>query len=327
MKFSQMEYQRPDVDGMIEQYKQITERFPNCKNAKEQMKCILEHESIMKAYQTMSTLAYIHNSINTADEFYAQEKAFYNEKSPVIQEYEQAFLQVVYDSRFRKELEKEVGILFFENIKVALRSFSPEIIPLLQQENELTTEYQKLLASAKIEFDGKTVVNRTPAEIMNLLCLVDAKLEEDVRRQQSACENEDLVFDGLSEIMKQRIFLVQSIGQHPEIGGFSRDALDYEIARCAMAENLGRLGKGYLEKFRTLSLQSQQAVLMGDIDKELIEDIIPLAEAFAQDLATGVEDPRHSEVMKTWSCIFDFSPENFERFREHYFKRLSEKKE
>ena len=49
MKFSQMEYQRPDVDGMIEQYKQITERFPNCKNAKEQMKCILEHESIMKA--------------------------------------------------------------------------------------------------------------------------------------------------------------------------------------------------------------------------------------------------------------------------------------
>ena len=102
MKFSQMEYQRPDVDGMIEQYKQITERFPNCKNAKEQMKCILEHESIMKAYQTMSTLAYIHNSINTADEFYAQEKAFYNEKSPVIQEYEQAFLQVVYDSRFKK---------------------------------------------------------------------------------------------------------------------------------------------------------------------------------------------------------------------------------
>ena len=74
MKFSQMEYQRPDVDGMIEQYKQITERFPNCKNAKEQMKCILEHESIMKAYQTMSTLAYIHNSINTADKFYAQEK-------------------------------------------------------------------------------------------------------------------------------------------------------------------------------------------------------------------------------------------------------------
>ena len=28
----------------------------------------------------------------------------------------------------------------------------------------------------RIEFDGKPVVNRTPAEIMNLLCRVDAKL-------------------------------------------------------------------------------------------------------------------------------------------------------
>ena len=105
MKFSQMEYQRPDVDEMIEHYKQITEQFPNCKNAKEQMKCILEHESIMKAYQTMSTLAYIHNSINTADEFYAEEKAFYNEKSPVIQEYEHKSNAKVY-------VQKETGVTF-----------------------------------------------------------------------------------------------------------------------------------------------------------------------------------------------------------------------
>lgn len=157
MKFSQMEYKRPNVDEMMERYQQITEQFPNCKSAKEQMKCILEHESLMKSYQTMSTLAHIHNSIDTADKFYEKEKAFFNEKSPEIQEYEQAFLQVVYDSKFKDQLEKQLGNLFFENIKLALRSFSPEIIPLLQEENELTTEYQKLLASAQIEFEGKTL--------------------------------------------------------------------------------------------------------------------------------------------------------------------------
>ncbi len=176
MKFSQMEYKRPDVEEMIDRYKDITARFPNCKSAKEQMQCILEHEAIMKAYQTMSTLAYIHNSVNTADEFYAQEKAFFNEKSPVMQEYEQAFLQTVYDSKFRKELEKSLGPLFFENIKVALRAFSPEIIPLLQQENELTTEYQKLLASAEIEFDGKKLNLSTIAVYLQ-------DLDRGVRRQ------------------------------------------------------------------------------------------------------------------------------------------------
>ncbi len=157
MKFSQMEYKRPNIDEMIEKYKHITEQFPNCKSAKEQMQCILEHESLMKSYQTMSTLAHIYNSVNTADTFFEKEKAFYNEKSPEIQEYEQAFLQVVYDSKFRSELEKQLGRLFFENIKVALRSFSPDIIPLLQEENELTTTYQKLLAAAEIHFDGKVL--------------------------------------------------------------------------------------------------------------------------------------------------------------------------
>ena len=44
----------------------------------------------------------------------------------------------------------------FEKIEQSLRTFSPEIIPDLQMENKLSTEYQKLIASAKIEFDGGT---------------------------------------------------------------------------------------------------------------------------------------------------------------------------
>lgn len=46
MKFSQMEYQQSRCSGNVEHYKQITEQFPNCKNAKEQMKCILEHDPL-----------------------------------------------------------------------------------------------------------------------------------------------------------------------------------------------------------------------------------------------------------------------------------------
>ncbi len=57
----------------------------------------------------------------------------------------------------KKELEKELGTLFFENIKVALRSFSPEIIPLLQQENELTTESQGYWHMPKFKFNGNRI--------------------------------------------------------------------------------------------------------------------------------------------------------------------------
>ena len=42
----------------------------------------------------------------------------------------------------------------FVNAEIALKTFSPEIIPELQRENELTTEYAKLVASAQIPFEG-----------------------------------------------------------------------------------------------------------------------------------------------------------------------------
>ena len=43
----------------------------------------------------------------------------------------------------------------FKNIEISLKSFSPELIPLIQEENQLVQQYQKLCAGAKIEFDGK----------------------------------------------------------------------------------------------------------------------------------------------------------------------------
>ena len=43
----------------------------------------------------------------------------------------------------------------FVNAEMDLKTFSPEIIPDLQKENELVTAYEKLLASAQIPFEGK----------------------------------------------------------------------------------------------------------------------------------------------------------------------------
>jgi len=58
-------------------------------------------------------------------------------------------------SSYRPEFEAEYGDLMFINSEIALKTFSPEIIPSLQQENELTHEYENLIASSKIPFEGK----------------------------------------------------------------------------------------------------------------------------------------------------------------------------
>ena len=43
----------------------------------------------------------------------------------------------------------------FINTDIFLKSISPEIIPEMQEDNKLSTEYEKLIASAQIDFDGK----------------------------------------------------------------------------------------------------------------------------------------------------------------------------
>jgi M3 family oligoendopeptidase len=157
MKFSEMPYQRPDLNEIKQKYARITKQFPACSSADEQYRLILEHEKLSSDFQTMNTIAYIRNSINTTDPFYETEMAFFDANNPVVQESIQNFYRAAAQSRFKSELEKKTGKIFFTNIDLALKSFSPAVIDLMKRENALVTEYEKLLASAKIDFDGKTL--------------------------------------------------------------------------------------------------------------------------------------------------------------------------
>ena len=104
---------------------------------------------------TLSQLVYIRHSIDTNDEFYKAEQDFFDENGPVIQEYITDYYRALVDSKFRAQLEDKWGRQLFQLAELSLKTFSPEIIEDLQQENKLTTEYSKLIASAKIQFEGE----------------------------------------------------------------------------------------------------------------------------------------------------------------------------
>jgi M3 family oligoendopeptidase len=106
--------------------------------------------------ETMASLVSTRHSIDTRDEFYEKEQEFFNNVMPHLQQVQQAYMKQLLDSNNRKGLEKEFGTLLFEQAELAQKTFSPEIITELQQENKLSMEYQKLLSSAKIEFQGGT---------------------------------------------------------------------------------------------------------------------------------------------------------------------------
>ena len=152
-KFNEMKYQRPDVEGAKAKLTELTQRLKNAVDYAEAKAVFLEMEEENKHFQTMATLCSIRHSIDTRDEFYDEEEKFLNNAMPELQEYQQAWTMAMLESPYRADFTAEYGELMFLNAEIALKTFSPEIIPELQQEAALTTEYQKLIASAQIPFE------------------------------------------------------------------------------------------------------------------------------------------------------------------------------
>ena len=154
MKFSEMPYTRPDPDKIKEQFKDFTEKLKNAQGYDEARAVFLAYEEAYKKFDTMVGLAYIRQSIDTRDAFYTAEKDFWDENLPEIEEYEQEWIKALVESPFRKDFEAEYGDLLFIKAEMEKKTFSPEIIEDLQRENELTSEYDDLIASAQIPFEG-----------------------------------------------------------------------------------------------------------------------------------------------------------------------------
>lgn len=156
MKFSEMPYERPDWEAFKAQQAEFTQRLKAAGSYEEAKAIFLEKEEVDRKVSTLSELVMIRNSIDTRDEFYDGEMNFWNAATPEWQECEQAWNIAMLESPFRKDFSEEYGDLMFINTEISLKTFSPEIMPQLQQENDLTQAHQKLIASAKVPFEGKT---------------------------------------------------------------------------------------------------------------------------------------------------------------------------
>ncbi len=155
MKFSEMKYQRPDVEALKASLTELTEKLRGAGSYEEAREAFLAKEKLEKSLRTQTSLASIRHTIDTRDAFYDDEMKFWNATTPQLQAYTQEWTKAMLESPYRADFAAEYGDIMFLNAQIDMRTFSPEIIGDMQQENNLVREYQNLLASAQIPFDGK----------------------------------------------------------------------------------------------------------------------------------------------------------------------------
>lgn len=155
MNFNDYKYERVDINHTKEKFSSLIKLFSESKNIQEQIKYMDEVIKLRNHVDTMTTLVSIRHSINTNDEFYDSENEYCDEISPIIFSFVTDFYKALINSKFRKELEEKYGKFLFDIAELSLKTFDEKIINDLQNENKLSSKYSKLIASAKIPFDGE----------------------------------------------------------------------------------------------------------------------------------------------------------------------------
>ena len=153
MKFNDMKYERISIEDMQASLQKYTKALCEAKTAEEAIKVVYEEDIDSRHVDTMATLCFIRHDIDTNDKFYDEEVNYWNEAFPMIQEDAQKWIDAMLESPFRKEMEEEFGEIVFTNAEIEKKTFDPSIIEELQNEAKLTTEYDKLIASAQIPFE------------------------------------------------------------------------------------------------------------------------------------------------------------------------------
>lgn len=153
MKFTEFVYERPDYEAVKEE---MTRQVAALKKADAQTVVEIAEtiNQIHSQFSSMEVLGMIRHSIDTANDFYSQENDYWNEYGPLYEELLSDYYQAMLASP-HQELRKAFPKTFFLMAENKAKTFSSKIIELRQRENQLVSEYDKLIASAEVTFDGK----------------------------------------------------------------------------------------------------------------------------------------------------------------------------
>lgn len=236
--FKDYEYRRPNFEEMKQQVGDLLEQFKQADTVEAQSKVIEQINAHRNNFSTQANLVYIRASIDTNDEFYQTERDHLDDISPQVEEIIFDYYKELVKSPFRKQLEEKWGTQLFALAENQIKGFSPKVIELMQKENKLVSEYSKLVASAQIEFDGKTLT-------LAQLTPYSESTDREVRKQamearfnffSANAEKFDGIFDQLVQL-RHKIAITLGYKNYVELGYINMNRIDYDAEMVANYRN------------------------------------------------------------------------------------------
>lgn len=211
MKFSEYQYKRPDMKEFEQAFISLLKKFEQADSYEKQNEAMSEIVNLRNEFESMMTICSIRHSIDTNDEYYKDENDFFDEHAPVYEGFVSKFYKKLVDSKYRSKLEQEWDSQLFRIAELSLKTYSDEIVEDLKKENKLSTEYTKLIASAKIEFEGEV---RTLPQLAPFIQSKDRSIRKKASeaKYEFLKENENTIDNIYDQLVKVRTSIAKKLG-------------------------------------------------------------------------------------------------------------------
>ena len=104
MKFSDMKYERPDLDVIKASLADYTDKLRSAESASQAEELFRAFDKLKRHCSSLQTLAQVRHSIDTNDKFYDEEANFWSSAEPELQEYFHSWTEALLASPYRAEL-------------------------------------------------------------------------------------------------------------------------------------------------------------------------------------------------------------------------------
>jgi len=154
-KFNEFAYERPDMEAFEKKSNELLVMFNASESADEQIGVYKKLIDLLQDNQTMRVISNIRYTINTKDEFYNEEHEFFDNSKPIAMKVSDSIIKALVNSKFRSEIEEVYGKHLFDLAELTLKTYNDSIAEDVVRESQLINSYVKIIASAKIPFDGE----------------------------------------------------------------------------------------------------------------------------------------------------------------------------
>lgn len=229
MKVCDLPYKRYKVEDAQKAYKQAIEDIKNATSAEDVLAARKRLLAEMEDLNTQGSLSYMRWSCNTKDEFYKNEKEYYEQNMPMLSGVQIEYINAMMNTPFAEEVKKALPAPVYKGYEVSLKSLDERIIPELQEESAIVNEYAQFMSEFTVDFKGEKLP----------LSLLRRYMEDGDRETRRLAfdalgkvfeENSEILDDTYDRLVKVRDRMAKKMGykNYVELGYYRMGRLCYD---------------------------------------------------------------------------------------------------